>query len=128
VQRIRLEQLPWIAAPQSHRVNPLDELRLRTCVGFSRLGSRRRELSGEATFEVFVLTSHVRMVAQVVAKGQCPPFFGPPSFNDMKVMTVWPLGRPMEERAKRVVWMRNVDVSNRVEAFAVGGEWLKYGH
>jgi hypothetical protein len=68
------------------------------------------------------------MLAEVIAKGQCPPFFRAASFDDVNVVTVRPLGRPMEEWTERVVRMRNVNVSDGPKAFAVRLDWLKRGN
>jgi len=51
--------------------------------------------------EVFVFTSGGNMVPEVITKSQCPPFFSAALFDDMNVVTVRPLGRPMEEWTER---------------------------
>jgi hypothetical protein len=47
--------------------------------------------------EAFVFASRVGMVAEVIAKCQCPPFFSTAAFDDVNVVTVRPLERPVEE-------------------------------
>src|SRR5882672_8636516 len=96
-------------------------------VRFTRLVSGRRELPGQVLFELFVFTSRGRVVAEVIAKGQCSPFFSAACFDDVNVVTVGPLARPMEERTERVVGMRNVHVSDGPQPFAVRRNWLKRG-
>jgi hypothetical protein len=87
----------------------------------------RDELRGEVPFEVFVFTSRGGVFAEIIPKGQRPPFFGPAFFDDVNVVTVRPPGRPMEERTERVVRMRNVSVSHGLKVFAVRRNWLKRG-
>ena len=85
------------------------------------------ELPGQVSLEAFVLTGHGRVVAEIVAKGQCPPFLTAASLDDVNVVAVRPVGRPMEEWTERVVGMRNVNVSDGLKPFAVRRDWLKRG-
>ena len=121
------EELSRIAIAQGHGNNPLDEVCLFTGIRFTRFASGRGKLSGQVLLEVFVLTSRGGVIAEIIAKGQCPPFLGTASFDDVNVVTVRPLGRPMEEWTERVVRMRNVNVSYGLKPFAVRRNWLKRG-
>ena len=57
----------------------------------------RRELPRQILFELSVFASCVTVFAQVVPKSQCAALFDAAHFNDVNVMSVGPLGRPMEE-------------------------------
>jgi hypothetical protein len=69
----------------------------------------RRKLLGQILFEAFVFSSRAGMVAEIVAKRQGPSLFSPAPVDDVHVVTVRPLERPMEERTKRVIGM--IDLS-----------------
>lgn len=75
--------------------------------------------------ELFVFTSRGSVIAEIIAKRQCPSFFGAASLDDVNVVTVRPLGRPMEEWTERVVRMGYVNVSDGLNPFAVRRSWLK---
>ncbi len=82
---------------------------------------------GQALFEVFVFARRGGVVAKIVAKGQRSPLFSPAAFDDVHVVAVRPLSTPTIEWAERVVWVRNVDVSERLDQIAVHRHWLKRG-
>ena len=67
------------------------------------------------------------MVAKIVAKGQRAPLFTPASLDNVHMVAVWPLKRPMEEWTERIVGMRNVSVSNGLKALTVPRDRLKRG-
>ena len=104
---------------------PLDEVRLPTRVGLTRLAIDRRELPDQFVFELFVFTSRIGVIAKVIAESQCPPFFRTARLNDMNVMRVRPPRRRVEERTERIVWMRNVRVSRGSQAVAIGCQRLE---
>ena len=76
-------------------------------------------------FDVLIFTSHVAVVTKIIAKRECPSFFTPASFDDVHVMTVRPLNRPMKEWTEGVIRMRNVNVSDGLKTGAVREKRLK---
>lgn len=83
------------------------------------------ELPGQMVLEAFVVTSRRDMIAQIIAKGQGPSFLGSASFDHVNVMAVRPLTGAVEEGTERVVSIRNMDVAEGLEAFAVCRDRLK---
>ena len=121
------EKVSWIPALYRQRNDSLDEARLGMGILFARFMVGSRELPGQVVFQVFVFVSHVGMVAKIVAKGQRAPLFTPAPLDNVHVMTVRPLKRPMEEWTERIVGMRNVNVSNGLKALTVPRDRLKRG-
>jgi hypothetical protein len=91
------EKVSWIPALYGQRNDPLDEARLGIGILLMRFMVSSRELPGQVVFQGFVFMSHVGMVAKIVTKGQRAPLFTPPSLDNVHMVTVRPLTRPMEE-------------------------------
>jgi len=68
------------------------------------------------------------MVEKVVAKRQRAPLFTPSSLDDVHVVAVRPVNRPVEEGRERIVRMKNVAVSQGPKAFTVRPARLKSGN
>jgi hypothetical protein len=65
------------------------------------------------------------MRTQIIAERQGPTLLRAARLNDMDVVSVGPYGRPMEEGAEGIVWMRHVDVTELCETVCVFLDGLK---
>jgi hypothetical protein len=68
------------------------------------------------------------MVTEVVPKRERPSFFSAAFFDDVHVIAVRPLARPMKDGAECVVHMRNVHISISHQRTPVRRKRLKGGN
>ena len=111
--------VPRIAAGQRRCNNPLDEIGFRASVSLASVGIDGHGLGGQAVLQLFVLACRLAMVAKIVPKGQRSSLFSAAGLDDVNMVSVRPLGRPMEKRAERVVGMRRVHVARFPKRFLV---------
>ena len=114
-----IRQVSRISVSDRQGDDSLDEICLGPSIPFSRFGIGRHHLRGYSPFEVVIPASHVGVVTEIIAKRECSPFFTSAPFDQVYVMTVGPLNRPMEEWTKRVVRMRHVNVSKGLKVRTV---------
>ena len=106
----------------------LDELGLSTGVRFARRVIVRMDFRHQPFLQPLVFTSDARVAAQVVAKRKRSSLFFASGPDDMHVVRVRPLARPVKERAEPIVRVRNVDVAERFERVAVRIERAEIDH
>ena len=92
-----LRRNSWIALLESN----LDDSFYKTClslrVSLTRCGILRHQTRGKLPLELFIRARLIRVIAKIVAKRQCPPFFLSSSPDDVNMMRVRPDEWPMEE-------------------------------
>lgn len=115
----------WIAAAERGGNDTLDKLGLGMRVRFVRFGVGRRISPHQLLFQPLVVSCHVPMLAQIVAKGQRSSFFDASPLDEVDMMSMGPRGRAMKKRTKRIVRVRDVNVTQRVEWSAVRGQRLQ---
>ncbi|HEV8260270.1 MAG TPA: hypothetical protein VGQ19_05870 [Burkholderiales bacterium] len=88
-----------------------DEFRLRLGIGAPRGGATRLVLGRKLAFELLICAGNVRVVAQIISKAKSPLFFRAAGLDEVYVMGMRPPGWSVEKRAKGVICMGSMAVT-----------------